>query len=140
MKEIWETIRGEYKLMDFLGAGSFGQVLRAKKRRTGQIVAIKLIVNPFRDAYEARKMFREIKILTSLSKMQDNEFVTNLIDVIVPPHIEQQIPSVHLPEINLTSPRNLMSPQTSEKSLRFVGSPFTDTRTRTFKNSSRPNS
>lgn len=88
MKEIWETIRGEYKLMDFLGAGSFGQVLRARRRRTGQVVAIKLILNPFRDPYEARKMFREIKILTQLSKMTDNEFVTKLIDVIVPPKIE----------------------------------------------------
>lgn len=63
MKELWESIRGDYKLMEFLGAGSFGQVLRAKKRNTGQVVAIKLIVNPFRNPYEARKVFRELKIL-----------------------------------------------------------------------------
>lgn len=41
----WKSITKQYKLVDFLGEGSFGQVVRAKNRETNQKVAIKLITN-----------------------------------------------------------------------------------------------
>ena len=45
-----------------MGEGTFGQVVKAKDLKTGQAVAIKLIRNVFRDAYESRKVLREIMI------------------------------------------------------------------------------
>jgi len=54
------------------------------KRDTKEIVAIKLMKNIFGDSYQARKTLREIKILRKLSKIPNNLFVTQLIDIILP--------------------------------------------------------
>lgn len=59
-------------------------MIEAKKRGTGQVVAIKLIQNVFNDIYHCKKVYREIKILRELTKMKSNVFTTKLIDVIVP--------------------------------------------------------
>ena len=35
LSQKWKTISNEYKHLDFIGEGSFGQVVRAKNRKTG---------------------------------------------------------------------------------------------------------
>ena len=73
---LWKTIRSEYKLLEEMGQGSYGQVVKAMHRKTDQMVAIKLMNNIFLDPYQARKTLREIKILRKLSRFPNNLFTT----------------------------------------------------------------
>jgi dual specificity tyrosine-phosphorylation-regulated kinase 2/3/4 len=54
-----------YEIVDTLGKGSFGQVLRCKDHQTGESVAIKIIRNKKRFHHQA---LVEIKILDNLRK------------------------------------------------------------------------
>lgn len=51
MESTWNEVRGEYKLCEQLGAGSYGQVVKAKHRTTKKVVAIKLIKDIFKDSF-----------------------------------------------------------------------------------------
>ena len=44
---LWQTLNDQYEIQQHLGAGSFGQVLKAVHRLTGQVVAIKLMKKIF---------------------------------------------------------------------------------------------
>ena len=60
MPAIWRYVTNEYKILELLGEGSFGQVVRAQHVQTGQVFAIKLIQNVFDSLYECKKVLREI--------------------------------------------------------------------------------
>ena len=60
----WAYVKKEYKLVEFLGEGSFGQVVRAKHRVSGKVFAIKMITDVFKHDYQAKKILREIEIMT----------------------------------------------------------------------------
>jgi len=88
MDPLWKSIRVEYKLLEEMGQGSYGQVIKAMHRQSKQVVAIKLMKNIFADSYQARKTLREIKILRKLSRIPNNLFTTALMDVILPEGID----------------------------------------------------
>jgi len=73
-----------YKLIEIIGYGSFGCVMKAQCIKTNQQYAIKLISEPFKNGYSARKLLREIRILRKYSEMESNIFTTHLHDIIVP--------------------------------------------------------
>lgn len=73
--------------MELLGNGSFGTVVKAKKRSTDQFVAIKLIKNFNHSSYKCRQVLREILILRKLSQSDTNYFTTKLLDIILPEDI-----------------------------------------------------
>ena len=56
-------------------------MVRAKNRKTGEKVGIKLIANIQKSTYFARKVLREIAILR---KLQSNIFTIKILDVILP--------------------------------------------------------
>ena len=74
----------DYKLLELVGKGSFGQVCKAQHKITGKIYAIKLIKDAFKSDYHARKTIREVTILRQLSAMKGNVFTTTLHDIIIP--------------------------------------------------------
>lgn len=39
----WKEVQNDYKITKFLGKGSYGQVMQAKRRDSQKIVAIKMI-------------------------------------------------------------------------------------------------
>ena len=81
---MWNEVQGQYKLLGFIGEGSYGTVLQAKCRATGEKVAIKLIKG-FCDCHKrARQLLREIKLMRKLSEMDGNEFTTKILKVILP--------------------------------------------------------
>ena len=88
MDTLWKNVRKDYKLLEEMGQGSYGQVIKAMKRDTKQVVAIKLMKNIFLDSYQARKTLREIKILRKLSRIPNNLFTTALVDIILPAEME----------------------------------------------------
>lgn len=78
------AIKQNYKLLEELGKGSFGTVVKAKDRKTGQKVAIKLMRDVSKSSYSLRKLLREIIILRKLSEIENNIFTTKLLDIIIP--------------------------------------------------------
>ena len=78
------AIKQNYKLLEELGKGSFGTVVKAKDRKTGQKVAIKLMKDVSKSSYSLRKLLREIIILRKLSEIENNIFTTKLLDIIIP--------------------------------------------------------
>ena len=53
----------DYEVLEFIGSGSFGQVVKAKAKESKEIFAIKLIKNVFHDMYHCKKVYREITIM-----------------------------------------------------------------------------
>ena len=51
MDPLWKDVRHEYKLLEEMGQGAYGQVIKAMHRQTKQHVAIKLMKNIFGDSY-----------------------------------------------------------------------------------------
>lgn len=62
---IRRTVVGNYRLVDFLGAGGMGEVYRGIHRTTGRVVAIKVLTNG-RDAF-AERFRNEARIQSALS-------------------------------------------------------------------------
>lgn len=81
----WKLVETEYELLEQLGQGSYGQVIKAQHKQTGKMCAIKYIKDVFFNIYEAKKILREIHILRRLSAENSSLFTVKLLDVIVPP-------------------------------------------------------
>lgn len=84
LPSIWKHVQEDYDVVEFIGSGSFGQVVKARAKDTGDYFAIKLIKNVFHDMYHCKKVLREIMIMRQFSKMPKNVFTTKLHDVILP--------------------------------------------------------
>ena len=78
----WDQLMKQYKFLEVLGKGTFGQVIKAKNRKTKQLVAIKFVKTNFNNLVSTRAILREVSLLRQLSSSK-NSYVTNLIDVII---------------------------------------------------------
>ena len=61
--DIWEGVAEHYQVLKAKGQGAFGTVVKAKHRRTGKDVAIKLIQYDASNYYFLKKILREMSIL-----------------------------------------------------------------------------
>ena len=59
----WHTVKKDYKLLDVLGEGVYGQVVKAVHRVSKKIVAIKNVSCSFDDLTHMKYVLREITIL-----------------------------------------------------------------------------
>jgi serine/threonine protein kinase len=67
IKGIEFNIDTRYTLSDnILGKGSYGMVVEGKDNKTGEVVAIKKILNVFSSNGDAKRILREIKLLRKL--------------------------------------------------------------------------
>ena len=73
-----------YDILDTLGKGAYGTVVKAIHKPTGKIYAIKLIDSIQKDTYMLRKVIRELFVMRKLSCIEQNIYTTKLIDVILP--------------------------------------------------------
>lgn len=67
LSQAWIEIKKDYKISQVLGSGSFGQVVKAKDRATGQQVAIKLIQNIDQDDQYLKKVVSEVQTMRKLT-------------------------------------------------------------------------
>lgn len=81
---LWNIMVKDYEFLAPLGAGSFGQVMKARHLKSGRIVAIKLMKHLFDSEYTSKKLLSEIQILRKLTADPDNAFSTQLFDIIAP--------------------------------------------------------
>jgi serine/threonine protein kinase len=58
--------------------------MKGINRETGEPVAIKQLTQFIDNAYEFKKVLREIQIMRMLSEMRNNIFTTKLMDIIIP--------------------------------------------------------
>jgi len=86
-----------YQLLEILGVGSFGTVVKAVYSLTGEEVAIKLISNFAEYDYTSVKLVRELKIMEELKKVNeiDNQqiYSPKLLDVFTP-HDENSVDTI----------------------------------------------
>lgn len=77
VRELEDDTLGRYKFERFLGRGSFGTVFAAIDKQTGQNVAIKRIEDVFESDLNAKRILREVLLLSQLH----HENITNFIDL-----------------------------------------------------------
>jgi serine/threonine protein kinase len=77
----WNEMRDEYKLLDFIGEGSYGTVLEAKHRHTKKKVAIKYVEIDPKNNQSLKYILREISVLTHVSRVKNNIYSSKLFDL-----------------------------------------------------------
>jgi len=94
-----DCIVKKYEIKSIIGKGSYGCVTKAKCRRTGRDVALKVMQQQSQTEYEIIKLLREIQILRRLNEityeLQRNEknkcsFVPELIEIICPEEVSSK--------------------------------------------------
>ena len=87
--ELWAIVRKRYKLLECIGKGTFGRVVKANDRESGRKVAIKQIKLDLQNKYYLRCLKREILNLRKLSSCEQNIFTNKLLEVILPEAFEK---------------------------------------------------
>lgn len=62
-QHAWQYVSAHYDIVETIGEGSYGKVVKAMHKETGELRAIKYIEEALFNAYEAKKVCREIQIL-----------------------------------------------------------------------------
>ena len=83
LNPYWRDITSDYKIIKLIGQGTFGQVVKAKHRATGEYVAIKLISDCFYNSTITRQILREVMLMRRLKKLKNNIFTVGLKDIIL---------------------------------------------------------
>ncbi|KAH9636154.1 hypothetical protein HF086_007106 [Spodoptera exigua] len=74
----YDQVEGKYEILEVIGKGSFGQVIRAQDHRTGTQVAIKIIRNKKRFHHQA---LVEVRVLDHL-RLKDKDQAHNVIHML----------------------------------------------------------
>lgn len=78
---LHDHIAYRYEVLDFLGKGSFGQVLKCLDHKTGQVLALKIIRNKKRFHQQGAV---EVKILRQITKnAHERTYAVNILDTFV---------------------------------------------------------
>jgi len=72
LSKVWETPQNRYNYHKVLGEGSYGKVVLASNRWTGNMVAVKFIPGIFDNDYDCVKTTREIQIMRHFTAMPNN--------------------------------------------------------------------
>ena len=81
-KNPWREVEKIYKIIDKIGEGTYGTVMKAKDIAVGDFVAIKHITDFSDHQYICTRVLREIKIMKALQTLHPS-FFTTLLDIIV---------------------------------------------------------
>ena len=80
----WKSVSKDYKIVDVVGQGSGGQVVKAMNRNSKVVVAVKRIECGFDNLQYMKYILREISIMRQLSTIKHNQFTPLLYDIIIP--------------------------------------------------------
>ena len=78
---VWTHMSAEYTVLGTLGKGSYGEVVQAVCKLTGEVVAIKYINDLGYCDYDLVKLIREIQIMDGLSDHPKNSYLVKIIDL-----------------------------------------------------------
>jgi serine/threonine protein kinase len=82
-------VKTKYKLTKIIGRGTYGLIVKAKNRETGNIVAVKQMVKIGSDTLVLKSIIREVCMLRCFSKVSDNPHTSQLLDIIAPEDISK---------------------------------------------------
>lgn len=82
LPRVWKKVTEKYDLIQKIGSGSYGLLVKAQNKKTGEIVAIKQITCLDEDDQLYKAIIREVHILRKLSSIEGNKNTTKLIDII----------------------------------------------------------
>ena len=68
-KNLRNAIEEKYFFTDLIGKGSYGSVSKGKCKKTGRVVALKVIEGQKNTEYDTIKLVREIQLMKSLNKV-----------------------------------------------------------------------
>jgi len=77
-------VRTQYKIIRYLGHGSYGHVCEAMCRATKQRVAIKKVPGIFDNEVDAKRLLRELRILR---EFRNHVAIINMVSIIPPPDL-----------------------------------------------------
>lgn len=60
MDTLWSVLSADYTILESIGSGAFGDVVKAVHKESQQIVAIKLMKNLFSCDYQSKQVLSEI--------------------------------------------------------------------------------
>lgn len=83
------AIQRKYDIVEMVGNGSYGTVMKAKNRLTEELVALKIMKSQPKMEYEIIKLLRELQLMRALNKLNvqffgNNCFVPKILDIICP--------------------------------------------------------
>ena len=79
----WHVVKKDYKLLEVLGEGVYGQVVKAVHRESKKVVAIKNVSCSFNDLTHIKYVLREITILRQFSLIKNNKSTSKLYDIMI---------------------------------------------------------
>lgn len=87
--KLSSAINRKYEVLELIGNGSYGCVSQAKCKRTGRMVALKIMKSEATMEYEVIKLLREVQLMRRLNNLSNqffkgHPFVPQLIDIITP--------------------------------------------------------
>ena len=71
----WRFLKEDYKIIEIIGEGTYGEVVKGIRRETQQKYAIKCLIFDKSEAFRLKCCIREIQILKYLSQMDQNIYV-----------------------------------------------------------------
>ncbi|TDL15308.1 mitogen-activated protein kinase [Rickenella mellea] len=87
-RKVRFNVGTKYQVLDVVGEGAYGIVCSAIHKPSGRKVAIKKIA-PFDHSMFALRTLRELKLLKFLSESGVSENIIAILDIIMPPSLEQ---------------------------------------------------
>eukprot|EP01053_Blabericola_migrator_P000781 Blabericola_migrator_1__780@NODE_1195_length_5142_cov_387_875271_g810_i0_p1_GENE_NODE_1195_length_5142_cov_387_875271_g810_i0NODE_1195_length_5142_cov_387_875271_g810_i0_p1_ORF_typecomplete_len537_score94_77Pkinase/PF00069_25/3_7e55Pkinase_Tyr/PF07714_17/3_4e25Kdo/PF06293_14/1_9e13Kinaselike/PF14531_6/2_2e06Pkinase_fungal/PF17667_1/1_6e06Pkinase_fungal/PF17667_1/2_5e03RIO1/PF01163_22/0_00024APH/PF01636_23/0_019APH/PF01636_23/2_9e03WaaY/PF06176_11/0_004WaaY/PF06176_11/3_6e03EcKinase/PF02958_20/0_ len=81
IKDEWWTLPSHFSFEKLLGSGAYGAVARFYDGKRQRSVAVKRIGDVFRDALDAKRILRELKVLRHL---RNRVSIVNVLDVLAP--------------------------------------------------------
>ena len=83
LNKEFASITGSYEIIQLLGTGSYGVVVKAQNKETKKIVAIKKFFSVYRDMVDAKRILREIAIIRKLNATKHPNII-EIYDLIIP--------------------------------------------------------
>lgn len=91
MLKSWK-VGDNYEILKQIGVGSYGSVVKAKNKKSGNFVAIKKIGQLFVDLIDCKRVLREITLL----KRINHPNIVKLLDIIISPGEEDSFEEIYL--------------------------------------------
>ena len=93
LEKEFSEISQKYKILNLIGEGSYGIVVKAINKKTNKTCAIKKLKNIISDSINSKRLLREINIFRQLSEYP-NKYIIQLYDIIIPN--EKLVNSIYL--------------------------------------------
>ena len=71
-----------YDKIKFIGHST--NVVKARHIASGKAHAIKMVLEPFGNESNVRRLYRELKIMRKLTEIKKNIFTTKILDILLP--------------------------------------------------------